>query len=140
MIKGLAKIGGGDTAFIRDVGLLILRLTFGGVMLVAHGWGKLNAFAERSSEFPDPLGIGNQLSMALATGAEVVCALMLMVGLLTRFALVPLIITMVVAFFVVHGDDPWQRKELAFMYLAGYVGLFFTGPGKLSIDRAIIGK
>lgn len=116
------------------VGLLILRLTFGGLMLV-HGIPKLMSFSEKSDVFPDPLGIGSQLSLLGAVGAEVVCAALLAVGLLTRLAAVPLAFTMAIAFFVIHGDDPWQKKELAAMYLCGYLGLLFTGPGAISIDH-----
>ncbi|GAB5443388.1 MAG: DoxX family protein [Fuerstiella sp.] len=117
-----------------SVGLLIMRLTFGGMMLV-HGIPKLMGFSEKAGVFPDPLGIGSQLSLAGTIGAEVVCAGLLAAGLLTRVVAVPLAFTMAIALFVIHGADPWQKKELAAMYLCGYVGLLFTGPGAISIDH-----
>jgi len=46
---------------------------------------------------------------------------------------------MVVALFVIHGADPWSKKELAFTYLAVYSGLLFSGPGKLSLDYRLFG-
>lgn len=64
-------------------------------------------------------------------------------GLFTRFALIPLIITMVVAGFVIHANDPLfdrgPSKELALMYLFPYIILFLTGPGRFSLDH-VIGK
>ena len=48
--------------------------------------------------------------------------------------LCPLAITMFVAFFVVHGDDPFRDKELAFLYLACFTALVMTGAGRYSID------
>ena len=69
-----------------SLGLLLLRVSVGGMMLLAHGWGKLTSFAERSSSFPDPLGVGSSLSMALATGAEAFCALAVILGFATRWA------------------------------------------------------
>ena len=74
-----------------------------GMMLLAHGWGKLTSFAERSSSFPDPLGVGSSLSMALATGAEAFCALAVILGFATRWAAVPLMVTMAVAALIIHG-------------------------------------
>lgn len=114
--------------------LLVLRLVFGGAMIYGHGWGKLTTYAERSASFPDPLGVGSATSLALAVFAEAICAIAIMLGLFTRLAAVPLIVTMLVAFFIVHADDPFGRKELAFVYLGAYVALLFRGAGAWSVD------
>jgi putative oxidoreductase len=45
---------------------------------------------------------------------------------------------MAVAAFIVHGGDPWGEKELAYIYLAGYLTLLLTGPGKFSVDALIM--
>ena len=127
------------TGFMPSAGLLILRLAFGGFMLFGHGWGKLTSFNDAAGNFPDPLGIGSGLSLGLAVFAEVVCAALVMLGLATRLAVVPLAITMAVAALIVHGTDPFAGKELALCYLAAYVLLFFTGAGSLSLD-ALFGK
>ena len=117
-----------------DLGLLVLRLYAGVTMLVAHGWGKLSAFSERADGFPDPFGVGGPVSLGLAVFAEVVCAALVAVGFLTRFAALPLVVTMIVAGFVVHGDDPFAKKELALSYLAMYLAILGTGAGRLSVD------
>jgi putative oxidoreductase len=119
---------------MRDIGLLILRLAMGGTMLV-HGLPKMMNFAEYSTKFPDPIGLGSQISLILAIFAEVFCALLVIIGFKTRYVVVPLIITMLVAFFIVHGADPFREKELAFLYLLGYISIAFTGAGKYSVDR-----
>jgi len=121
-----------------DIGLLLFRLAFGIGMMV-HGLQKLSKFGALSESFPDPLGIGSVASLSLAVFAEVFCSLLLVIGFLTPLALIPLIITMVVALFVIHGADPWSKKELAFTYLAVYSGLLFSGPGKLSLDYRLFG-
>ena len=41
------------------------------------------------------------------------------------------------AFFVIHGNDPFAAKELAFIYLVVFVLMYITGPGKFSIDHVI---
>ena len=77
----------------------------GGLMPV-HGVPKLVGFSNMADKFPDPLGMGSQLSLISAVGAEVGCALLLIVGLGTRLAAIPLAFTMFVALFMVHGSDP----------------------------------
>jgi putative oxidoreductase len=52
-------------------------------------------------------------------------------------AVIPLIVTMLVAVFHIHASDPFTKQELGLFYLAGYVILFFTGSGKYSIDYII---
>lgn len=122
-----------------NVGLLILRVSTGLIMLFAHGWGKLINFGTLSTQFGDPIGLGPTVSLALAVFAEVFCSVAVIAGLKTRWAVVPLIITMIVAVGIVHAADPWGRKELGVMYLISFLTLFFTGPGKYSVD-GIMGK
>ena len=118
-----------------DLGLLLLRLAFGYFMIYGHGFSKfMRFFAEEGIKFGDPLGIGVEASLTLAVFAELVCALLVMFGLWTRWALIPLIITMAVAYFAVHFSDPFAKQEKALLYLFAYLGLFFTGPGAYSID------
>lgn len=118
-------------------GLFVLRVVFGGTMVYAHGWGKLTGFSERAAGFPDPFGIGSPLSAGLAVFAEVFCSLALVLGLFTRLASIPLIVTMATAFFVIHADDPFGRKELAFVYLAAYLVIFAKGAGAWSVDALL---
>lgn len=119
-----------------DLGLLILRLFFGAAMLT-HGYPKLQRVLDGNFQFGDPLGVGPEVSLILAVFAELICSALLIVGALTRLATIPLIVTMVVAFFVVHGTDAFGDKEMAFLYLGAYLTLFFTGPGKYSADKAL---
>ena len=111
----------------EDFGQLALRLGFGGTMFWQHGWPKLMQFSERMDDFADPLGVGPFLSLAMIVLAEVVCAALITLGMWTRAACVPLIIAMAVAVFIVHGDDPFGNKELAMLYLIGYVIILFNG-------------
>lgn len=79
-------------------GLLLLRLFAGGMMLT-HGWAKLSSFTDLSVTFPDPLGVGNTFSLVLNVFAEVGCSLCLILGFVTRLAVLPLIFNMAMAFF-----------------------------------------
>ena len=94
----------------------------------------IKLFTERPIEFRDPWGMGEEVSLVLAVLAEVLCAFLVVMGLYTRWALIPLIITMFTAYFMVHFSDPFSRQEKALLYLFAYLGLFFAGPGKYSLD------
>jgi putative oxidoreductase len=117
-----------------DLALLLLRVAFGGAML-SHGVPKLMAFGERADSFPDPIGLGSPVALALAVFAEVFCAAGVAIGLLTRLAVIPLIVTMGVAALVIHGDDPFGKKELPLLYLSAYVAIGIMGAGRFSVDR-----
>lgn len=117
-------------------GLALLRVAFG-VMMITHGWSKLVKFEQLAGVFPDPFGVGSTLSLSLAIFAELVCSLLVLAGLGTRWALLPLLVTMLVAIFYAHAGDPWQKRELATAYLAVYVALLLTGPGRFSLDSLL---
>ncbi len=124
-----------------DIALLLLRITFGGAMIFGHGYGKLmRFFGEDPIKFADPFGIGIIPSLSLATFAEFFCAILIIFGAFTRWATVPLIITMAVALFYVHIADPFGRQEKALLYLVAYVSILLTGPGAYSIDAKWLKK
>lgn len=119
------------------LGLLIMRVYAGTFIAAFHGWDKLSNFSEKVDAFADPLGVGATTSLALAIFAEFFCGIGLILGLMTRLATIPLITTMLVAAFIVHGADPWPKKEFALVYLIPFVTLLFTGPGPFSLDALI---
>ncbi len=116
--------------------ILALRIVFG-ILLMSHGVQKWANFSAMSDSFPDPLGIGSQLSLILAIFGEMVCSIAFIFGFLYRLAMIPMIFTMCMAFFVIHANAPFATKELAFVYLAVFILLYITGPGKYSLDHFI---
>lgn len=117
-----------------DIILLITRVTISGLMLT-HGWPKLmKFFSGEPLTFGDPLGVGVVLSLSLAVFSEVICSLLIIIGWKTRWVVIPLILTMLVAAFIVHADDPFKKQELPILYCCAYLLLFFTGSGRYSID------
>jgi putative oxidoreductase len=121
-----------------DAGLLVLRLYLGLAMLLLHGWGKLMKFQSAAPGFTSPIPqLPGQVAYGLMVFAEVGCSILLIVGFLTRFASLTLLINMTVAFFVVHQMQLSGPKsgELAFLYLGGYLVLFLAGAGRYSADR-----
>jgi putative oxidoreductase len=120
-----------------NLATLLLRLAFGGLML-SHGFAKVARYGELSEKFIDFMGLGSEVSLILTIAAELGCAILLILGLFTRYASIPLIITMLVAAFLVHGGDPLADKEMALLYLSGYFSLLLLGSGQFSLDSLVI--
>ena len=120
-----------------DMALLVVRITVAGLML-AHGLPKLEMLLSGDPvQFPAVFGLSAASSLALAIFAEVVCSVLILVGLGTRLAVIPLIFTMLVAAFYIHGGDPFARKEPAILYLLPYVMLLLAGSGKYALDHLL---
>jgi putative oxidoreductase len=116
-----------------DVGLLILRVGFGG-MLMTHGWPKVQNLLAGNHEFGDPLGIGPAASLFLSAAAEFLFALLVLLGVKVRWTAIPPAINMAVASFLAHAGDPFPKREKALCFLVAFVALIFTGGGRYGLD------
>jgi putative oxidoreductase len=118
----------------RDLGLLLLRLWLGLVMAFGHGWGKishLGAFTDNVAQmgFPIPVVLGS-----IAAASEFAGGLLIAVGLATRTASIFLFLTMMGAALVVHGGDPFGKKEFALAYAVTALAIALLGPGGWSVE------
>lgn len=120
-------------------GLAALRIGMGFIMFFGHGLPKLMSFSERAANFHDPFGLGGPLSLALVVFAEVFCAGLVMLGIFTRLAAIPVIFTMAVVVFVANGGDVFGKGELAAAFGIGYIALLLGGGGNLSLGRILRG-
>jgi putative oxidoreductase len=117
-------------------GLLVLRITMGGLM-IPGGYHKLTHFSSMSKQFIDPFHLGMPATLGLLIFAEFFCAVLIVLGLLTRFATIPLIIAMACAVYYGHNGDIFGEGGHAALFFGGFLALLFTGPGKYSLDHAI---
>jgi len=108
--------------------------------MLTHGIPKVQRVFSGNWHFSDPIGLGPQISLFLASFAEAGCSVLIILGLSTRLATIPLMITMSVAAFIQHGDDPFSRKETALLYLVIFFLLFFFGGGKYSLDNRVVSR
>ena len=123
-----------------DYVLFVLRVMIG-IFMLKHGIEKfLYLIGSDPVSFPDPVGIGETTSLALAVFAELFCSLLLIFGVATRIAVLPLLFTMLVAVLIVHGDDGFRVKELALLYLNVFIAIAIAGAGKISIDNWLYEK
>ena len=124
-----------------NIALLVLRVTFGLILCFYYGLDKLKNFGHLQYVFPDPFHFGHRIALALVIFAELLCSLLLALGLFTRFAALAAVISMAVAEFwalkghvnVVAGSP----HEQAYLYLAAFVAILLVGPGRISVDGAM---
>lgn len=134
MLKKLLLTGKHSSSV--HIGILVLRVCSGAAMLT-HGYPKFIKVLNGEWQFGDPLGIGVEASLILAAFAEFICSILLILGLTTRYALIPLIITMLVAWRIAHVDDPFGSQEKSVLYLVIFLATFIIGPGKYSLDQKL---
>ncbi len=122
---------------MKDFSLLILRIVFGGLMFINHGLPKFEKLGKTPIKFPDPLGVGSEISLYLTLFSEGLCSVLLVLGLFSRWVSLPLLFTMGMAAFYIHLSDPLDSKEASLTYLAAYLIILAFGPGKFSLDKLI---
>jgi len=122
-----------DYGRIINLLLLVLGVVLA-VFMLRHGFPKLQRLLSGNLRFSDPIGLGSVPSLILTVFAEVICSILIGLGLGTRLAVIPLIITMAVVLFVVHGDQPLSEHYNVLFFLVGYLILLITGSGKYSLD------
>lgn len=118
---------------VGDFGLLLLRVFAGLSLALAHGMGKLPPSPQFMSGV-ERLGLPGEAAW-LSAFAETVGGLALAAGLLTRPAALFIVGNLSVAGFLQHAADPYQRKELAFLFLAVAMMFVCVGAGRFSLDR-----
>ena len=121
-----------------NTAMFLLRF-ISGFLMIHIGYGKLVHFDKIKGEFMNFMGLGSSFSLGLTIFAEFFCSLLIILGLFTRAATIPLIITMCVIIFKVNHSDFFDKGQLPVMYLAAFLTILILGPGKASIDN-MIGK
>lgn len=125
------------TSSVADIGRLLLRLTIGLSLALAHGVGKLPP-SEGFVGMVSGMGFPAPLFFAwLAALAEFVGGLLLAVGLLTRPAALLVVGNFVVIYFVALAGEGFLDREKELLFLAGALFFMLAGAGRYSIDALI---
>jgi putative oxidoreductase len=119
---------------------LLARCTVG-FAFVESGWGKVHNLETVASYFSE-LGIpAPQFQATFVSFVELICGSLVLVGLATRLAALPLIGTMIVALITAKAADISGFSDLIgtieFCYAVLLVWLAFAGAGKASLDHLI---
>ncbi len=115
---------------------LLLRFVFGTIM-IPHGWAKIVNFDKISPEFVSFLGMSPSISLSLAIFAEFGCSILLIIGLFTRLATIPLIITAYVIMSTVNNFDVIGNNDINLAIMGAFIAILILGPGKHSFDNML---
>ncbi len=112
-----------------------------GLLFLSTGWGKVHNI-DKVTGFFHTLGIPAPGLNAVVVGySELVCGALLIVGLLTRLATIPLIVSMIVAILTAKLKDIHGLFDLIgtdeFTYLCVLVMVAVIGPGLVSLDHPL---
>lgn len=119
-----------------NLAAFVLRLG-GAMLMLPHGYDKLVHFKQYSAHFMHFAGMSSELSLGLVVFAEFFCSILLIIGLATRLAAVPLIIDTFVALSIAHKFDFFDKGEHAALYVTIFLATLLIGPGKISVDGMI---
>jgi putative oxidoreductase len=122
---------------------LVARVTLG-VLFMSTGWGKVHNL-DKVAGFFSELGIpAPAFHASLVSYVELVGGALILVGLATRLAAVPLVVSMAVAILTAKRDELHGLADLfglvEWTYLALLAWLALAGPGKASLDRLLFRK
>ena len=134
-----------STNLTQDGGILLLRVSSGILLLVNHGWDKIIAGPDKWS------GIGKTGHMSfginsfhtffgfMAAFSESICAILVIIGLLTRPAAALITITMLVGanFHISSGRG---NPEMALLYGIIFLSIGLLNPSKYSLDHFIFNR
>lgn len=128
----------------------------GTTKLRGSNWFADIPWADWQKGFPWPFNqLSNELNWFLATWGELVLAVMVLLGLFTRFAAISLIVITVVATAAVHWPAEWSslgelwsgyvitakgegNYKLPLLFVVILLPLVFHGGGRLSLDRVLL--
>jgi putative oxidoreductase len=119
---------------------LLTRITLG-VLFASTGWGKAHSL-EKVTAFFTELNIPMPgLNAVVVAYSELVCGTLLVLGLGTRLATIPLIVSMIVALLTaklgeIHGL-PDLFGEIEFTYVVMLISILVAGPGRISLDTLV---
>lgn len=117
-----------------DKGILVFRVLAAVAIIKAHGLPKLLNFQETLNHIPDPLGLGASFSAYYAIFTNVFCAVLVALGLVTRFAALLIITLTLTGLFIVHIKDPAKIQDTPLIYSIVFGFIVYMGAGKYSLD------
>jgi putative oxidoreductase len=140
MLRRLRALGLSVAHRLLFLGPLLARFTIGAAF-IDSGWGKVHNLEKVTAYFTE-LGIpAPRIQATFVSSVELVCGSLILVGLGTRLAAVPLICTMLVALITAKASDISGISDLVgtieFTYIALLVVLAIGGGGWVSLDHLL---
>lgn len=123
--------------FTPDAGLLFARVTGALLVLHVHGLPKLVHFSDELAHIDDPLHMGRALTLYCAIFAEVLCPVLVALGLLTRLASLPFLFLLLVSMLLVHPDWSIADGQFGWLLIIVFGTIAISGAGRYSLDARL---
>lgn len=88
--------------------------------------------------YPDPFVLGVEVAWGLTVFCELVCPLLVMLGIATRLTALPPALSVLIAGLLVPKTPTWAQQELALLYALPFLVLVVTGAGGYTFDTSTL--
>ncbi|SOE95692.1 putative oxidoreductase [Burkholderia sp. D7] len=116
-----------------DAALLFLRLAASVLLLIVHGLPKAMHYSSQLAVIEDPLHLGKTLTLSFAIFAEVLCPVLMIAGIATRLAALPIIVITLMALTLVHPEWTLDQAQFAWMLLILFGTIVIGGAGRYRV-------
>lgn len=123
-----------------DAALLFLRISGSLLLFSVHGLPKLGHFSHELTVIEDPFNLGAPLTLSFALFAEVVCPLLIALGVMTRLSSVPILILLLVSLVFVHPSWTLEEGQFGWLLLIVFTTLLIAGPGRYAVSSSAPGR
>ena len=123
----------------QDLGLLFLRVSSSAFLLGVHGLPKLLDYKTQLQTIEDPFHIGANVTLMLAIFAEVLCPVLIIVGLFVRLACLPILSVLWIALLIVHPQWSIEEGQFAWLLLILFTSVLIAGPGQIAFNVRFFG-
>jgi putative oxidoreductase len=120
--------------------MLCFRVFISIELIVVHGLKKIGVGVQEAEHIPNPLHLPESLYNGFAIAANLFFPLMVIAGICTRLATLPILAVTVTGYFVIHGHGTLLEKDTPFMYSLAFLLIAVLGAGKYSIDNRLYNK
>lgn len=125
------------------LGPLLARITLG-VLFMSTGWGKVHNLDKVAAFFAELHIPAPALQATFVSYVELIGGALILLGLVTRLAAIPLLVSMAVAILTAKAEEVHGLPDLfglvEWTYLAMLAWLALAGPGRASLDQLIFGR
>ncbi len=118
--------------------LLIFRVLLAVELFRVHGMKKFRVENGQREHVPNPLHLPEKLNGLVATLSDTVVPFLIILGIGTRFAVLPTIGVTAVGYFVVHRKDSLEVRDVPYMYTLSLLLILALGAGKYSLDYYLL--
>ena len=120
--------------------MLVFRVVLSLELMVVHGFKKIGIHVAEAEKVPNPLHLPEVINNAFAISANLIFPVLVILGLFTRIAILPILAVTLTGYFVLHWNDALLIKDTPFMYSLSYLLIMVLGPGRYSVDYFIENK